>query len=115
MLRDRLLDLLEWAREKGLLVEHSSSELQFKITPVITVYPTGKLYVRFGKGNESKLPKLRRQKLLEELQKLKMLSPEIKDADSVEDGRQTLRGIHELSEEEFRHLKELFEELFLQT
>jgi len=115
LLRRRLLDLLEWAREKGLLVEHSSSEPQFKITPIITVNPTGKLYVRFGKSNESKLPKPRRQKLLEELQKLKMLPSDIEDADSVADGRQTSRGIHELSEEEFKRLKELFEELFLQT
>jgi hypothetical protein len=114
LLRRRLLDLLEWARVKGVLEEYPSNQPRFRIfQDIITVEPSGKLYVRFGRNHESKLPKPRRQKLLEELQELGMLPSDIGDADSVLDGKGTLRSIAELSEEEFKRLKELFENLFL--
>ncbi len=119
LLRRRLLDLLEWTREKNLLIEYYSTDPRFKIADIILVNPDGTLYVRFGKNYESKLPKPKRQKLLEELQKLGMLPLNIEDADSISDGKGTTHGIKksivELSEDEFKRLKELFEDLFLSS
>ncbi len=113
-LRNRLLDLLEWACKKNLLTEYQSNEPRFRIYHnIITVEPSGKLYVKFGKNQESKLPKHKRQELLEKLQKLNMLPKNIKDADSRADGAYTQRSITELSEEEFKQLKKVFENLFL--
>ncbi len=117
LLRHRLLDLLKWAREKNLLIEYSSPEPRFKIADIIIVNPDGSLYIRFGRNYESKLPKPKRQRLLEELQKLGMLPSSIRDTDSVLEGVGTTQGtkqsIAELSEEEFQRLKELFESIFL--
>ncbi len=99
---------------KGVLEEYPSNQPRFRIfQDIITVEPSGKLYIKFGRNHESKLPKQKRQKLLEELQELGMLPSDIGDADSVLDGRGTLRSIAELSEEEFKRLKELFKNLFL--
>ncbi len=112
-LRERLLDLLEWARSTRLLLEYSSPEPRFKITPLIYVNPDGTFYVKFGKNNDSELPKPKRQQLLDELQKLGMLPLDISDADSVDDGKTTVKSIAELSDENYTKLKRLFEIIFL--
>ncbi len=113
ILRNRLLDLLERTREKGLLIEYSSPESRFKITDIINVNPNGTLYVKFGKNHESRLSKPKRQKLLEGLQELGMIKVDIKDADEVEDGKTTIKSIAELSEEQYAQLKNLLEIIFL--
>ncbi len=114
LLQRRLLDLLKWAREKAVLEEYPSNLPRFRIfKDIVTVEPSGKLYIRFGRNNESKLPKQKRQKLLKGLQELGMLLSDIEDADSIPDGKVTLRSIAELPEDEFKRLKELFENIFL--
>ncbi len=113
ILRNRLLDLLEWARNKGLLKEYSSPEPRFKIADIINVNPNGTFYVKFGKNHESKLPKPKRQQLLEGLQELGMLKVDIKDADTVDDGKTTVKSITELSDDQYTKLKSLLEIIFL--
>ncbi len=113
LLRNRLIDLLNWARETKLLKEYYSNDPRFQIADIINVNPEGTLYVKFGKKYDSKLPKTKRQQLLKELQNLGMLPLSIEDPDIATEGRVALKSIDELSDDEYTKLKNALAKIFL--
>jgi len=118
-LKRRLLDLLEWAKEKGVLAESKAKEATFglKVKPtgkrVLTVYNNGRLDVYYGtnyrdyfKTDED------RRRLRDELVRLGLFDEDTPEADTLETYKRT-KSIAQLTEEQYEEFKRILEDLLL--
>jgi len=124
VLRQRLLELLDRAKNKSVLCVVRRKQPLFRIRnnkkdkPIITVYPNGRmdLYVGPECGEEYYPDPSMKQELVKELTNLGMLSPSDiarLDKGEVKYSIGTARSIADLSDEEFKRLLEVFEKVCL--
>jgi hypothetical protein len=113
ILKKRISQILEFAREKKVFAESLSRDPQFYLKSidgkVLAVYFSGRLYAHFGSKEVRKYPSDEvRRRFVEDLKRLNLLPQDI-NPDEVKSGKYLERKLDDLSEEEFTELLKILE------
>ena len=113
ILKKRISQILEFAREKNIFAESLSRDPQFYLKSidgkVLAVYFSGRLYAHFGSKEVRKYPSDEvRRRFVEDLKRLNLLPQDI-NPDEVKSGKYLERKLDDLSEEEFTELLKILE------
>jgi hypothetical protein len=113
ILKKRISQILEFAREKNIFAESRSRYPGFYLKSidgkVLAVSFSGMLYAHFGSNEVDKYPSDEvRRRFVEDLKRLNLLPQDI-NPDEVKSGRVLKRKLDDLSEEEFTELLKILE------